>query len=72
LVAGKRSGPTDEARVLALFPAGASNATLSQAARTFAFSSASATACSPGFGRWEGYIRRAFAARGMPEELAVL
>jgi hypothetical protein len=66
LAAGKRSGLTDEARVLALFPAGVSNATLSQAVYNMRFQLGQSDRLLAGLkrsGRWEGYIRRAFAAR---------
>jgi membrane-bound lytic murein transglycosylase D len=76
LAAGKRFGlTTNEARVLALFRAGVSNATLSQAVYDIRFKLGQSERFLAGLmpsGRWEGYIRRAFAAPAMPEELAVL
>jgi membrane-bound lytic murein transglycosylase D len=76
LAAGKRSGLSrDEARVLALFPKGVSNRTLSQAARRIRFQLGQADKFRAGVarsGRWEDYIRGVLHSRGVPEQLAAL
>jgi membrane-bound lytic murein transglycosylase D len=75
-IAGKRDSlTTEEARVLALWPKGVSAGTLSQAVYDIRFQLGQSDRFREGLkrsGAWESYIRRAFAARGMPEELAVL
>jgi membrane-bound lytic murein transglycosylase D len=76
LAAGKRSNlTTDETKVLALWPKGVSNATLSQAVYDVRFQLGQSDRFAAGLersGAWLPYIRRAFAARGLPEELALL
>jgi membrane-bound lytic murein transglycosylase D len=76
LAAGERENlTTDEARVLALWPAGVSIKTISQAVHGIRFQLGQSDDFLAGLqrsGAWENYIQRAFAVRGMPEELAVL
>jgi membrane-bound lytic murein transglycosylase D len=76
LAGGKRSGlSSDEARVLALFPKGVSNSTLSHAARRIRFQLGQADKFRAGVkrsGRWEDYIRGVLHSRGVPEQLAAL
>jgi membrane-bound lytic murein transglycosylase D len=76
LAAGKRSGlSSDEARVLALFPKGVSDRTLSEAARKIRFQLGQADKFRAGVarsGRWEDYIRGVLHDRGVPEQLAAL
>jgi membrane-bound lytic murein transglycosylase D len=76
LATGKRSGlDAEERRVLALFPAGVSNATLRNAAGRVRFQLGQADKFRAGLirqGRWENYMRGVFAERGMPVELASL
>ena len=76
LARGKRSGLTkDEARILALFPEGVSNATLKQAARQVRFQRGMADRFRAGLirsGRWRDYIEDTFLDAGLPVELAAL
>jgi membrane-bound lytic murein transglycosylase D len=76
LASGKRSGlDAEERRVLSLFPAGVSNATLHSAAGRVRFQLGQADKFRAGLirqGRWENYMRGVFAERGMPVELASL
>ena len=76
LAAGQRENlTTDEARVLALWPAGVSIKTISQAVHGIRFQLGQRDDFLAGLqrsGAWENYIQRAFAVRGMPEELAML
>jgi membrane-bound lytic murein transglycosylase D len=76
LAAGKRSGlDAEERRVLSLFPAGASDATLRAAVGRVRFQLGQADKFRAGLirqGRWEHYMRGVFAERGMPVELASL
>jgi membrane-bound lytic murein transglycosylase D len=76
LASGKRSGlDAEERRVLSLFPAGVSNATLRGAIGRVRFQLGQADKFRAGLirqGRWEHYMRGVFAERGMPVELASL
>ncbi|MDQ3732265.1 MAG: transglycosylase SLT domain-containing protein [Pseudomonadota bacterium] len=76
LAAGERSNLTlDEAKVLALWPMGVSNAILSQAVCDIRFQVGQGDRCLAGYeqsGLWLSYTERAFAARGLPKELALL
>jgi membrane-bound lytic murein transglycosylase D len=76
LAGGKRSGlDAEERRVLSLFPAGVSDATLRGAMGRVRFQRGQADKFRAGLirqGRWEHYMRGVFAERGMPVELASL
>ena len=73
---GKRSGlSTEEARVLALWPDGVSNAELRAAAGRLRFQLGQANRFRAGLvrsGRWRAYIDKVLDDRGLPRELAVL
>lgn len=75
LAAGERSNLTlDEAKVLALWPMGVSNAILSQAVCDIRFQVGRGDHCLAGYeqsGLWLSYTERAFAARDLPKELAL-
>ncbi|HXV36608.1 MAG TPA: transglycosylase SLT domain-containing protein, partial [Myxococcota bacterium] len=76
LARGKRSGLSDdEARVLALWPAGVSNATLKGAAGRIRFQLGQADRFREGLeraGQWAPHIRASLEAYGVPAELASL
>ncbi|MDX1649652.1 MAG: LysM peptidoglycan-binding domain-containing protein, partial [Myxococcota bacterium] len=75
LAAGRRTGLSEEERVLALFPDGVSNARLREAATDVRFQLGQADKFRAGLrrmGRWEGFIRRTLAERGLPTELVAL
>lgn len=76
LATGRRSGlSAEERRVLALFPDGVSNQRLREAARDVRFQLGQADKFRAGLrrmGRWEGFIRRTFAERGLPTELVAV
>lgn len=76
LAAGRRSGLSqDERRVLALFPDGVSNARLREAATDVRFQLGQSDKFRAGLqrmGRWEGFIRRTLAERGLPTELVAV
>ncbi|MEN8180968.1 MAG: LysM peptidoglycan-binding domain-containing protein [Myxococcota bacterium] len=76
LAGGKRTGLSKhEARVLALFPKGVSNKTLSHAARRVRFQLGQADKFRAGIARsgaWEDYIRGVLHERGVPEQLGAL
>ena len=76
LAAGKRDSLSDEeARVLALWPAGVSNNTLSAAVGRIRFQSGLKDRFRRGLersGRWRDYVNDEFAALGVPIELAAL
>ena len=76
LAAGKRTGlSAEEARVLALFPKGVTDATLRESSRRIRFQRGQADKFQKGLirqGRWEGYMRQVFLDRRLPEELAAL
>jgi membrane-bound lytic murein transglycosylase D len=76
LAGGKRSNlSADEARVLALFPPGASSQTLRTASEEIRFQLGQADKFREGLvrmGRWEDYIRQVFSERGLPTELVAL
>jgi membrane-bound lytic murein transglycosylase D len=76
LATGRRTGLSDEERrVLALFPDGVTNASLRQAASDVRFQLGQADKFRAGLvrmGRWEGFIRRTFAERGLPTELVAV
>lgn len=76
LAAGKRDGlSVDERKVLALWPEDVSDATLRRAADEIRFQLGQSDRFAAGLARsgaWERYIRSAFTARGLPEELALL
>jgi len=66
---------TDEARVLALWPAGTSPETLRRAADNIRFQLGQADRFRAGLvrsGRWRGYIEDSLEAAGLPRELAAL
>ena len=73
---GKRTDlSTEEARVLALWPADVSNAELREAAGRLRFQLGQANRFRAGLvrsGRWRPYIERVLDDRGLPRELAVL
>lgn len=73
---GSRSGlSTDEARVLALWPADVSDEELRNAARRLRFQLGQADRFRAGLqrsGQWLPFIKEVLAERGLPEELAVL
>ena len=73
---GKRSGlSTEEARVLALWPDGVSDAELRAAAGRLRFQLGQANRFRAGLvrsGRWRAYIDKVLDDRGLPRELAVL
>ena len=73
---GKRTGlSVEEQRVLAMFPADVSNATLRAAAGRIRFQLGQADRFREGvvrMGRWEWYIRQVLAERGLPAELIAL
>lgn len=75
-LATKRENLTsEEARVRALWPKDVSSSILTQAVYDIRFQLGQSDRFREGLqrsGAWEAYIRRAFAARGMPEDLAVL
>jgi len=76
LAKGKRSHlSADEARVLALWPDGVSNATLKAAARQIRFQLGQADRFLEGLeraGQWSSHIREALKSHGVPEELESL
>jgi membrane-bound lytic murein transglycosylase D len=76
LASGRRRDlDAEEQRVLALFPAGVSDATLRRAAEQVRFQLGQADKFRAGLirqGRWRDYMRGVFAERGMPVELASL
>jgi len=76
LAAGRRSNLTDEqARVLALWPEGVSNATLSRATRRLRFQLGQADKFRAGLsrsGKWEAHIREVLSEHGLPIELVAL
>jgi membrane-bound lytic murein transglycosylase D len=76
LASGRRSGLSeDERRVLALFPDGVSNARLREAATDVRFQLGQSDKFRAGLqrmGRWEGFIRRTLAERGLPTELVAI
>ena len=76
LAAGQRSEPSAEAeRVLALWPAGTTNATLRAAARNVRFQLGQADKFRAGLIRasqWRTHIERVLAEEGVPKELAAL
>jgi membrane-bound lytic murein transglycosylase D len=76
LATGERGGlSTDEARVLALWPAGTSNAELGRAADRLRFQLGQANRFREGLvrsGRWKNHIYEILDARGLPRELAAL
>jgi membrane-bound lytic murein transglycosylase D len=66
---------TEEARVLALWPAGTSRAELRAAADRIRFQLGQADRFKAGLarsGRWKAYIEQVFAEKGVPRELAAL
>jgi membrane-bound lytic murein transglycosylase D len=75
-LADSRDGlSTEEARVLALWPAKVSDSTLKQAAQQLRFQLGQADRFEAGLirsGRWKPYIHGVLAERGLPSELAVL
>ena len=76
LARGRRRGlSAEERRVLALFPRDVSNRTLERASNRVRFQLGQADQFRAGLirmGRWEGYIRRVFAERGLPTQLVAL
>ena len=76
LAGGKRTGlSAEEARVLALFPKGVSNATLKTASSQIRFQLGQADRFREGvvrMGRWEHHIRSVLAREGLPAELVAL
>jgi membrane-bound lytic murein transglycosylase D len=76
LADGKRNGLSDEeARVLALWPEGVSNSTLSAAVHQIRFQQGLRDRFREGLersGRWRAYIEAEFRALGVPVELAAL
>ena len=76
LASGKRDNLSEEeARVLALWPAGVSNETLSAATRRIRYQQGLKDRFREGLiraGRWRGYIENEFNALGVPVELAAL
>lgn len=76
LARGTRTGLSDEeARVLALFPAGVSNAELKAAAGRLRFQLGQADRFRAGLersGTWKSYIHAVLDEQGLPRELAVL
>ena len=76
LATGKRDKLSeDEARVLALWPEGVSNSTLSAAARQIRYQQGLRDRFREGLersGRWRAYIENEFRALGVPVELAAL
>lgn len=76
LAGGKRDNlSAEEARVLALWPEGVSNATLSAAVRQIRFQQGLADRFREGLersGRWRSFIESEFTALGVPRELAAL
>jgi membrane-bound lytic murein transglycosylase D len=76
LAGGRRSGlSTDEARVLALWPEGTSNAELRAAADRIRFQLGQADRFKAGMqrsGRWKPYILAVLEEKGVPAELAAL
>jgi membrane-bound lytic murein transglycosylase D len=76
LADGRRSGlSTDEARVLALWPEGTSNAELSAGAQRIRFQLGQADRFKAGLvrsGRWKPYVRAILEEKGVPAELAAL
>ena len=76
LAGGKRENLNDEeARVLALWPNGVSNATLSTAAKRIRYQQGLKDRFEQGLirsGRWRDYIEEEFAALGVPSDLAAL
>ena len=76
LATGKRGKLSeDEARVLALWPEGVSNSTLSAAARQIRYQQGLRDRFREGLersGRWRAYIENEFRALGVPVELAAL
>jgi membrane-bound lytic murein transglycosylase D len=73
---GKRSGLTsNEAKVLAAWPAGTSSATFAQAAQRVRFQLGQSDRFREGLvrsGQWKPYIRSVLAQHGLPQELEVL
>ncbi|MGI9232784.1 MAG: LysM peptidoglycan-binding domain-containing protein [Woeseiaceae bacterium] len=76
LAAGKRDNLTeDEARVLALWPNGVSNGTLSSASKRIRFQLGLRDRFREGLersGRWRDFVNEQFAALGVPTEIAAL
>ena len=76
LAAGKREGlSADDARILALFPAGVSNKTLSTAAGSVRFQLGQSDKFRAGLqrqGRWSGHMAEVFHRRELPPELTAL
>jgi len=76
LASGKRKHlSSEERRVLSLFPPNVSNRTLRRASERIRFQLGQADKFRSGLvrmGRWEGYIRRVFAERGLPSQLVAL
>jgi membrane-bound lytic murein transglycosylase D len=76
LAGGDRGGlSTEEARVLALWPAGTSNQELRRAAHRVRFQLGQADRFRAGLirsGRWRSYIEEVLDAAGLPRELAVM
>ena len=76
LASGERGGlTTDEARVLALWPAGTSDEEFARAANRVRFQLGQADRYRAGLirsGRWRPYIEQALADAGLPRELAAM
>ena len=76
LATGKRKNLSlEERRVLSLFPPDVSNATLRKASDRIRFQLGQADKFRAGLirmGRWEDYVRRVFAERGLPTQLVAL